>query len=212
MNPRLHFLEDFVRGENLGGTALDVGGTKTVQEIFQRNFEFSSYILLNLDRGDLLGTGENIPLKDESVDCVVLTEVLEHVREPDLVLREIRRVLRRGGKLVLSAPFTFWHHPDPIDFYRFSSQGLRYVLEKNGFEVRRERRVCRLCCLTIYLLQSGFEYLMRGVRRMLKVRRRITLDPLFTFLYRVSFRFEGVDKKFIQSLYMTTLVLAVKPE
>jgi SAM-dependent methyltransferase len=53
------------------------------------------------------GIGERLPLADASVDLVLSMQVLEHVQEPERVLREIDRVLRPGGVLYLSAPNYF---------------------------------------------------------------------------------------------------------
>ncbi|MBR9909047.1 MAG: class I SAM-dependent methyltransferase [Gammaproteobacteria bacterium] len=61
-------------------------------------------------------------------DCVFLMEVLEHVREPDKALAEIRRVMRDDGVLLLSSPFIFEAHDLPHDYYRYTRQGLSYLL------------------------------------------------------------------------------------
>ncbi|MBD3322227.1 MAG: methyltransferase domain-containing protein [Chitinivibrionales bacterium] len=49
-------------------------------------------------------TGESIALKDNSFDLVIMCEVIEHVENPDRVLREIRRILHPDGKLIISFP------------------------------------------------------------------------------------------------------------
>jgi SAM-dependent methyltransferase len=54
---------------------------------------------------DLVWDGNKIPMDDASVDCVMLTEVLEHCPEPENVLREVSRVLRPNGFLFLTVPF-----------------------------------------------------------------------------------------------------------
>jgi 2-polyprenyl-3-methyl-5-hydroxy-6-metoxy-1,4-benzoquinol methylase len=50
------------------------------------------------------GTGERLPFKDQSFDCITLIEVLEHTRSDSTVLVECHRALKSGGKLVLFVP------------------------------------------------------------------------------------------------------------
>lgn len=84
---------------------------------------------------DLVGTVYSIPAPDESFDCVLCTYVLEHVEEPGLAIAEARRILKKGGTGIYTVPL-FWHiHEEPRDFFRFTKYGLRYLFEKNGFEV-----------------------------------------------------------------------------
>ena len=61
--------------------------------------------------------------------------MFEHVFTPDEFLAEIRRVLRPGGRLVLTVPFVWDEHEQPRDFGRYSSFGLRAILERAGFEI-----------------------------------------------------------------------------
>lgn len=84
---------------------------------------------------DLLGDAYCIPLESESVDTVLCTQVLEHVEEPHRALIEMRRVLRPGGILILTAPQYWPLHEEPRDFFRYTTPGLMYLMEKTEFEV-----------------------------------------------------------------------------
>jgi SAM-dependent methyltransferase len=66
-------------------------------------------------------------------DTVLMLEVLEHVRSPPDVLKEVFRVLREGGTLVASVPHLSRLHEEPNDFYRFTKYGLRHLMEAAGF-------------------------------------------------------------------------------
>lgn len=77
----------------------------------------------------------NKPLNidSESIDGVVSFEVLEHLSEPDMMLNEAYRVLKKGGVIVISIPFQWWVHEAPWDYQRYTRYGLKYHFDKAGF-------------------------------------------------------------------------------
>jgi len=84
---------------------------------------------------DLFGTAYNIPVDDDYFDTALCTAVLEHLEEPDKAIKETHRILKNGGYAIYTVPF-FWHlHEEPRDFYRYTKYGLKYLFEKNGFEI-----------------------------------------------------------------------------
>lgn len=130
----------------LEGRLLDVGcGRKP----YQRLFRVSDYVGLELDtpenrvskQADYYYDGETFPFCDESFDGVICNQVLEHVFTPERFLAEIRRVLKPGGKLLLTVPFVWDEHEQPWDYARYSSFGLKHLLENNGFVVAEQRRI-----------------------------------------------------------------------
>lgn len=76
-----------------------------------------------------------LPLADGSVDTVVLSSVLEHVPEPASLWRELQRILRTGGKLLVSVPFYYPLHEIPHDYYRYTEFALRRFADTSGFQV-----------------------------------------------------------------------------
>jgi len=66
---------------------------------------------------DYRSDAEHIPVNDASFDVVLCTEVLEHVAEPIKVIHEISRILKSGGKLILTAPLGSGLHQEPYHFY-----------------------------------------------------------------------------------------------
>lgn len=82
---------------------------------------------------DVYGDSQQLPFRDASVDIALSTQVLEHLPEPLVMLHEAHRVLRPGGKLLLTAPFVWGEHEVPRDYYRYTSYGLRYLVESAGF-------------------------------------------------------------------------------
>jgi SAM-dependent methyltransferase len=96
---------------------------------------------LYLSRPDLYADARVLPLADGCADTVLLLEVLEHMAEPERALREARRVLRAGGRVIVSVPFIYPVHDAPFDFQRWTPRGLQDALARNGFELVEYRSV-----------------------------------------------------------------------
>jgi SAM-dependent methyltransferase len=113
------------------------------QKPYRHLFRCDEYVGLELDTPENRATkpadayydGKAFPFEDGSFDSVLANQVFEHVFNPGEFLGEIRRVLKPEGKLLLTVPFLWDEHEQPIDFARYSSFGLRHVLENNGFAV-----------------------------------------------------------------------------
>jgi len=78
-----------------------------------------------------------VPCPDASFDAVLSTQVLEHVEDPARYLRECERVLKPGGRLLLSTHGVFYHHPDPVDYWRWTCEGIQHVVADAGMQVER---------------------------------------------------------------------------
>lgn len=75
------------------------------------------------------------PAGDESFDGILSTQVLEHVDDPRFYLEDALRMMRPGGRLLLTTHGTYEDHPCPLDLWRWTVQGLRQLLDEVGFEV-----------------------------------------------------------------------------
>jgi len=132
------------------GRWLDVGaGSGVHREIFRH--KAGTYVAIDpapRGRGVLPGVGEALPFQAGSFDAAVVSEVLEHVEQPERVLAEVKRVLRPGGTLLVTVPFVFYEHEAPRDFSRLTRYGLRGVLERSGFEVLEVQPVCGIVAVT----------------------------------------------------------------
>jgi SAM-dependent methyltransferase len=85
-------------------------------------------------RADIVADlNEPLPIEDQVADTVVSFQVLEHLREPCGMLSEAFRILRPGGRMVLSVPFQWQVHEAPHDYFRYTRYGLEYMLGKSGF-------------------------------------------------------------------------------
>jgi len=143
----------------LSGPLLDVGcGTKPYRELFNTDV----YLGLDIDsddtraRGvaDAFYDGDRFPFDDGQFQSVLCNQVLEHVFNPDRFLCEIRRVLSGGGMLLLTVPFVWDEHEQPNDYARYSSFGLRALLERHGFRVLRHRKLLADASVLFQLLNA----------------------------------------------------------
>ncbi|HEY5109803.1 MAG TPA: methyltransferase domain-containing protein [Acidimicrobiales bacterium] len=81
-----------------------------------------------LDNVDFSSDATQLPLADDSVDMLITLEMLEHVPDPPAVVRELARVLKPGGTVLLSVPSAVPRH-DNHDYWRFTAQGLQQMCE-----------------------------------------------------------------------------------
>jgi 2-polyprenyl-3-methyl-5-hydroxy-6-metoxy-1,4-benzoquinol methylase len=74
-------------------------------------------------------------LAQASYDTVLCSEVLEHIPQPNKAISEVYRILRPGGKFILSVPYLGRLHEEPFDYFRYTKYGLQFLLENHGFRV-----------------------------------------------------------------------------
>jgi SAM-dependent methyltransferase len=119
-----------------------------------------------------------LPLRDGLVDHVVSFEVIEHLPEPGIMLREAYRVMRAGGYLLLSAPFQWWEHEAPWDYQRYTRHGLEYQLRKAGFRNIVIEATTGFWSMWILKLNYQLARLQRGPRWLRRLVR-LLLIPLW---------------------------------
>lgn len=76
-----------------------------------------------------------LPLPEGTFDTVLATDVFEHVRQPGAVFREVSRLLRPEGTLIVGVPFLYWIHEEPHDYYRYTEFALRHLCAESGLTV-----------------------------------------------------------------------------
>ncbi len=122
------------------GVTLDVGcGQRPYEKTFfsgAAKYVGTDY-LSERSRPDVVCSALDLPFEKNSFDTVVSTEVLEHVPDPLRAMREMQRVLRPGGYLVLSTPMYWPRHEVPYDFFRYPYDGILYLVKESGFELTK---------------------------------------------------------------------------
>ena len=121
-----------------GGALLDYGcGSMPYKPVFaERVDEYHGADLATNDCADVsLSSTGALPLPSERFEIVLSTQVLEHVEDPALYLSEAQRVLKEDGVIILSTHGSWHYHPTPGDYWRWTSTGLRKIIEDAGFTV-----------------------------------------------------------------------------
>jgi SAM-dependent methyltransferase len=197
--------------ESIKGNILDVGcGSKPYKSIFKvndyRGLDIDSPLTRNLNAADDFYDGTNFPYQQNRFDAVLCNQVLEHVFNPDEFLAEINRVLKPGGKLLISVPFVWDEHEQPYDYARYSSFGLKALLEKSGFKLIRHKKLCADASILFQLINA---YLYK-----ITINWPRYLQLIFTFSIVAFFNVLGIVARSIlpanQDLFLDHVVLAEK--
>jgi SAM-dependent methyltransferase len=141
-----HYMRKSIIGARryVNGNLLDIGSGSQPYKKFLES-AVSSYMGLdrpstqtmvpNATAPDIYGDVNNLPFRNESFHTILMTQVLEHVPDPQQALSEASRILKQNGYLLLSVPFCEPLHGEPWDFFRYSPHGLRYLLDKAGLRI-----------------------------------------------------------------------------
>lgn len=178
---------------------LDAGAGTQQYKKFCKHLIYVSQDFAEYDgKGDMHGlqTGEfdystldivsdiiSIPVNDNSFDAIMCVEILEHVPEPSLALKELMRILKPGGKLILTAPFNSLSHYTPYHFSTgFNKYWYNYHLEKYNGEI-----------ISIEPNGNYFEYIAQEVYRIPNISKKYTKKKFANvFLYSLILPFQIV--------------------
>lgn len=82
-----------------------------------------------------------LPFADSEFDTIILSDVLEHIPQPENLCKELFRILAADGKLILNVPFYYWLHERPHDYYRYTEFALRRFVDGSGLTLVQLDRV-----------------------------------------------------------------------
>jgi len=135
---------------------------------------------------DYIGDIWNIDAPDGAFDAILCTEVFEHIPQPNETVREFARLLKPGGRLILTAPSNCLRHMDPYFFYTgFSDRWFAHVLENSGFGATRIEAVGDY--------YSWLSVEMARTARMNSVLAKILLMPAFLYFLMKKPNLESVS-------------------
>ena len=195
----------------LKGKLLDFGcGRKP----FENLFTVEKYIGVDLEntghdhknsKVDVFYDGRHLPFENETFDSLFCGEVLEHVFDPDIILSEINRVLKPGALTLITVPFSWNEHETPYDYARYSSFGIKHLLEKNGFKILELKKNGNFA-------RVNFQHWALYFFELFKMWGKA--GYLLSLLFIIPINITGTILLLImprnKSLYFTNIILAVK--
>lgn len=120
---------------------------------------FPNRIAVDIDparKPDIIGDAHNLPFKDAEVEAILSTDVCEHLKDPVKAVSEMRRVLRKGGKVIFTTRFVFPIHDAPNDYWRFTKYGLRELFK--DFDILElEPETTNFSTIAILLQRIGYQ-------------------------------------------------------
>ena len=119
------------------GKCLDFGcGIKPYQKLFNTTEYVGVEIEAENKKADIVYyDGKTIPFEDETFDCIMCSQFFEHIPNLQEIAKELNRVLKKDGYILLTIPFIYPEHLQPYDFRRFTSFGINSFMNDNGFSV-----------------------------------------------------------------------------
>ncbi len=194
------------------GITLDIGCGK---KPYRKFFDTKNYFGLDLPSSihnvrlsaDLLYDGKYLPIKTNSIDSVVSNQVFEHIFEPEKFLSELQRILKVNGKLLITLPFVWDEHEKPIDFARYTSFGIKYLLTKYGFEIISHQKTANNISILAQLLNL---YIYKIVYKNLLIKRIATLIIMAPITIMGLFLGKIFPKN--DDLFLDNVILAVKKQ
>lgn len=153
-------------------TALDIVMSPEFEKINSKNIK------------KIISDAHNLPFEDNSFDACLIADVLEHVKDSGTILSEVRRVLKPDGILVINMPFLLELHADPEDYRRYTSFGLKNLLNKYGFNDVKVWSDNGALFSIEYLLLGSFVWRLRlGFKRNFFVGYVYILFLIFLFIF-----------------------------
>lgn len=200
---------------NLKGRLLDFGcGSKPYKELFSVD-EYIGVDFVNEghphdnEQIDVYYDGKTIPFPEDSFDAVLCSEVFEHVFNLSEILVELNRVLKPGGKILITCPFLWKEHELPHDYARYTLFALRYLLQKNGFEIKTAEKSGNFIqaifqLIVLYFFDAGYS----KVNNIPVVKQIFTL--FFIFLPNLVGAFMSKLLPSKNQLYFNNIIVAEK--
>lgn len=193
---------------NLRGRLLDAGAGRMAYRGMLEAIA-SSYESLDVadpsGRMDHIADLQNTGLPDAQYDAIFCTQVLQHLPEPARAVAEMARMLKPGGRAVISVPHLVWLHNEPHDYWRFTQYGMQHLCERAGLRVLSAEKVGGLVCFLAYAPSTLLLALAWPVRPLF--RATLLFNRLFVRLALLLDRCIGQ-----RALYPTNFVIvAEKP-
>jgi SAM-dependent methyltransferase len=143
------------------GKVLDIGGRQ--KGLFCPPRDKAEWITADIvpERNPdiVLDVSDMHQIESESIDGISAIELFEHVEKIEDGIRECHRILKKEGKIIISAPFLYPFHADPWDFQRWTEVKWKQQLEQTGFKIENIEITGRIFCITADSMKTIIESL-----------------------------------------------------
>lgn len=171
----------------LSHRVLDLGSGTTLASYHRFFKKATSAEIIPLDLGfEKAGSGtfldlekDKLPYSEASIDSILIFNILEHLFNYSLLIAEMKRVIKPGGRVFGAVPFLVGYHPDPQDYWRYTSESLRKIFEAAGFK-NIEMKILGLGPFSA--AWSQIEFLWPRLLKMLILPMVLGLDQLLIVL------------------------------
>ena len=148
---------------NFKGRVIDFGcGQGQMKQYLPEKEKYTGIDLFKGKNVDLVCDIKKVPIKDNSFDAAICNAVLEHVENPEVIIKEIIRVTKPGAKIFISIPFLQHYHPDPEDFRRYTAKGLEKICQDHNLKVVNTYTICGTMIVKEFLLYSSLVYIFKN--------------------------------------------------
>ncbi len=136
----LPIIQEFAKKQE--GVVLDLGcGESPFRHYFSNAKSYQRMDRYPCDASVVQADMMEIPLADRSVDTVLIFQAITDVPYPEKVLKEVRRILQKHGKLIIFESMTYPEHDAPYDYFRLMPEGLRILAADAGLNMIRLDRL-----------------------------------------------------------------------
>lgn len=127
-------------------------------------------------------TDINTPLQfpDETFETIILSDVLEHLVKPQEMFKEMKRILKTGGYILMNSPFNYWIHEAPYDYYRYTEHWYKRIVDELDLEIITLEPIGGIVDVKIDI-QSKLIGMIFPNARLIRLRQK-----LFYYLFRKS--------------------------
>jgi SAM-dependent methyltransferase len=156
-----------------------------------------------------------IPVENEIFDAILFNQVMEHLPEPQSVLRELHRILKSGGRIICTAPLFYEEHEQPYDFYRYTQFGWRHLMEGAGFVIERLDWMEGYFGTVAYQLETASKYLpcrsQPGLLGLAMSPILISCKLAFRWLALIFYRLDEAQRYTASGYPKNYVVIVAKP-
>jgi len=199
----------------LEGRLLDFGcGLKPYRSLFQVDeyigVDFHGEgLTYSQDAVDVFYDGKSLPFPDASFDSIFTSEVFEHIFNLTEILGELNRVLKVGGKVLITCPFVFPEHEVPSDYARYTSFAMRAMMEEEGFRVLEQRKLGNWIEASTQIRLVYWDKYVFGFLRKVPIVRVVARSS-FNSLNNVMAKLMAVVLPAQDEYYLSNVILAEK--